>query len=131
MIRSHPTLFAFVGFVILTVLFFLPLINQFTTHIAGSGDAFSVLGQPSTLSRDIPFPSPDGFFWLVSNPARIFDSSAHLYLLPLVFGEPVAYNLLWLSSFPLAALGAFLIVKRLTGSIISSFFSGVVYGFSP
>ena len=48
-----------------------------------------------------------------------------------MFGEPLAYNILWLSSFILAALGAYLLIRYLTNNKIASFIGGFIYGFSP
>ncbi len=42
-----------------------------------------------------------------------------------------AHNLLFLSSFVLSALGAFLFVRELTGHAPAAFLAGLCYGFSP
>jgi hypothetical protein len=43
----------------------------------------------------------------------------------------LCYNLLFLSSFALSALGAFLLVRDLTGSTRAAFVAGLIYGFLP
>jgi len=41
------------------------------------------------------------------------------------------YNLLYLSSFVLAGVGMFLLLRELTGNPLASFFGGAIYAFSP
>ena len=43
----------------------------------------------------------------------------------------LCYNLLFLSSFILSALGTYLLVRELTGSSAAAFLAGLVYGFAP
>jgi hypothetical protein len=43
----------------------------------------------------------------------------------------LAYNLLFLSTFVLSGLGAFLLVRELTGSAPAAFLAGLFYGFAP
>lgn len=43
----------------------------------------------------------------------------------------LCYNLLFLSTFVLSALGAFLFVRELTGSPRAAFVAGLLYGFAP
>ena len=43
----------------------------------------------------------------------------------------LAYNLLFLSTFLLSALGAFLFVRELTGNAPAAFLAGLFYGFAP
>jgi hypothetical protein len=42
----------------------------------------------------------------------------------------VAYNLVWLATFPLCALGAYLLARHLSGSRIGGLVAGLSYGFS-
>ncbi len=50
----------------------------------------------------------------------------------LALGVPLvaAYNILWLATFPLSGLGAFLLARRLTGSRTGAAVAGVAYAFS-
>jgi hypothetical protein len=53
---------------------------------------------------------------------------------PLIWlGAPAvfAYNVMLLAAFVTAALGAFLLVRELTGSMIAGLFAGIVFAFSP
>jgi hypothetical protein len=43
----------------------------------------------------------------------------------------LAYNLLFVSTFALSALGAFLFVRELTGNAPAAFLAGLFYGFAP
>ena len=43
----------------------------------------------------------------------------------------LCYNLLFLSTFVLSALGMFLLVRELTGNATAAFLAGLIYGFAP
>jgi len=43
----------------------------------------------------------------------------------------LSYNLLFLSTFVLSALGAYLLVRELTGNAAAAFVAGLIYGFVP
>jgi hypothetical protein len=43
----------------------------------------------------------------------------------------LCYNLLFLSTFVLSALGVYLLVRSLTGNALAAFFAGVLFAFSP
>jgi hypothetical protein len=76
----------------------------------------------------------------ILHPARgtaVFSDAAPLLgvmAAPLIWlGTPavVAYNVMLLAAFVTAALGAFLLVRELTGSAVAGFFAGIVFAFSP
>lgn len=57
----------------------------------------------------------------------------HLIALPFTWawGAVASYNIMILFSFFFSALGMYLLVFELTGSLLASFFSGAAYAFSP
>jgi hypothetical protein len=57
-----------------------------------------------------------------------------LQVLPIyaVSGNPIlCYNLLFLSTFVLSALGTYLLVRELTGSDVAAFIAGLLFAFAP
>lgn len=73
---------------------------------------------------------PDLATAVYSDPALLLG----LLAAPLIWlGAPpvAAYNVMLLASFVCAALGAFLLVRELTGSTAAGLFAGVAFGFSP
>jgi hypothetical protein len=116
---------------------------------------------PQILSFDSVWPHPDPMFstWRVAwiahqlprDPLHLLDANI-LYparrsavfsdATPLlgVMGAPLiwlgapavyVYNVLLMASFVTAAIGAFLLVRELTGSAVAAYFAGIVFAFSP
>ena len=128
-IRKHSNIVVLILYVILTLVMTMPLPLKILTDIPGGGDAWSVLSAPYEIESQINDFSSFGEYF--SKPLRIFNFKSHLWILHAILGEPLAYNIYWLSSFILAALAAYLLTKYLTKNKTVSFIAGVIYAFSP
>lgn len=132
--EKHLNSFIIGAYILLTLILTTPVIFNITSDIPGGGDAFQVIAKPFQTIKNLEVDGNLNILKTVSHilyPTRIFDFNTHLLILHLIFGEPFSYNLLWLSSFVLAAFGTYLLVKYLTNSNIAAFVSGIIYSFSP
>ena len=118
-----------------------PLLPHLATHIPGDqGDGPNFLWRLWWVSHAV--------FGLMTNPLEtnllfhpqevslVFDTLVPLYGIlsaPVqgLFGQVVAYNVLVLVSFPLAASGAYRLAHALTRDAMASFLAGLIFGFSP
>ncbi len=83
-------------------------INPFLTDLVWAPRGFNL-----AWSTFIPLPA-----WIASPLGR-------------ALGETAAYNILCIVALPLAALSAFLLCRRITGSFWPSILGGYIFGFSP
>ena len=128
------------AYTVLTVLLTYPVAFTLGTHIPGLGDAFQwmnalwytnfALSHPdiTTLTHNNMIFYPTGIPTMPFPSA--FNQIIALILLP-IFQIQVIYSLVWLLTFVLAALGAFLLVRYLTQNDYAAFISGIIFAFTP
>lgn len=126
-------------FVLLTIWFTWPQIRSLDSVVPHQDPMFStwrVAWIAHQLPRD-PLHLLDTNILYPAHGTAVFSDAAPLLGLmaaPLIWlGAPAvyAYNVMLLASFVTAALGAFLLVRELTGSAAAGVFAGIVFGFSP
>ncbi len=114
-------------FVICSLIFTWPLLPNITRLIAGETDVFQLLGstynaakawQPLTLLNPLEF-------------AQLFNVSTHVQIYHQIFGEPLGYNLFWLTSFILTGLGTYWLAYYLTRQHIPALIAGLIFTLSP
>lgn len=126
-------------YVILTVIFTYPVAFNLDKIPGGGNDANWFLWnlwwwKTSLLNFSSPYYTTDIFYPIYANLAFSSTTPFNAILsipLQLIFGLVVAYDILWLISFPIAGYGTYLLVKYLTGDTRAAFISGVVFMFSP
>lgn len=135
--KKKDMVYAFISYIILTLILTYPAILKINTHIIGHGDATGEVGFLWWFDKAI--------FALGVNPLHntyIFHPLGAdvndcvfigLALAPLthLFGAVVSYNTYVLLTFVLSGFGMYLLVKYLTNDMYASFIAGVVYAFSP
>jgi hypothetical protein len=126
-------------FLLLTIWFTWPQIRSLDSVVPHQDPMFSTW-RVAWIAHQLP---RDPLHLLDTNilyPARgtaVFSDAAPLLGLmaaPLIWlGAPAvyAYNVMLLAAFVTAALGAFLLVRELTGSAAAGVFAGIVFAFSP
>jgi len=132
--------FAFCLYVVLTVLFTWPLAENFRTFV--NGDSFDVfhelwylhLGATSPTgpffvfySTQSYYPTGTPLYFQVLSP---FNTLNFMWLAPL-FGEIVAYNVLYMFTFFFAGFTTYIFVKYLTRNNYAAFLAGLAFAFAP
>jgi hypothetical protein len=115
-----------------------PMPVRLTTHIPGAGDAPTMVWDLWGMTRaildpQIPLSVTDLIFYPLPDVANIWTSPASVLIslpLTLTCGHLCSYNLLFLSSFVLAGLFCYLLVRYLTGNRLASFVAGTIFSFS-
>jgi hypothetical protein len=134
-----PTLAAAAGFLLLTAWFTYPQIVALDRVVPHQDPMFSTW-RLAWIGHQLPRAPLNLLDANILHPARrtaAFSDAAPLLgvmAAPMIWlGVPavVAYNVMLLASFVAAALGAFLLVRELTGSNAAGFVAGIVFGFSP
>jgi len=130
----------FLGFVVLSLLLTYPLIFRMGSSFYGyRGDPLGVIyglwRMKYTWQHNLPY----YFNALVASPFGI-DYSGVIRVpflqffakwLTILTNEIIAYNLIILLSFPLAGITMYYLVHRFTKNKVASFFSGIIFAFSP
>ncbi len=125
----------------LTIVYFYPILPNFGTWIVGPpGDNLAgywslwwatdpVLrgGQALSYSNAIYFPEGSSLYYF----AWSFYNLAIVALVRLFADLPAAFNVAMLHGYPIAGLGAFLLVRRVTGNSLIALVGGFVFAFNP
>lgn len=132
-------------YAVLTVAMTWPVVPNLTHSVAGmGGDPWQTMWRFEEKAELAGVPG----FWreefFGGGPARLINLSVWPWMgLQTAFGQPTAYNLVWLMSFWLAGLGMFYLVRTLVrefaepdqaddfGSEAGAFLAGVMYMFLP
>ena len=126
-------------FILLTIWFTWPQISALDSIVPHQDPMFStwrVAWIAHQLPRD-PLHLLDANILYPARGTAVYSDAAPLLGLlaaPLLWlGAPAvyAYNVMLLAAFVTAALGAFLLVRELTGSAAAGIFAGIVFAFSP
>ncbi len=136
--RLKDAFLAFGAYGVLTVVAFHPLVTGISTSGIPTGDVFGnlwalhwvshhLLAPTQLFAANIYYPAPAALAYTESLLAQSFAAAP---LLGLGFSLIAAYNVVWLSTFPLSGLGAYLLAEHLTRSRGGAFLAGLVYAFS-
>ncbi|MFA5106893.1 MAG: hypothetical protein WC497_01040 [Patescibacteria group bacterium] len=127
--KRHSALFAFCFFILISVGYFLPTVLVMGHKLIGDNDAWPIYAQQITIHNQL---ISDGvvnaLVYVIKN---IFELSTIRALFSLLFGDLLAYNLVWLGSYIFAGLGAFLLARYLTKNFWGSMIAGFVFSFAP
>ncbi|MEI7621382.1 MAG: hypothetical protein WCJ51_02500 [Candidatus Moraniibacteriota bacterium] len=127
--RKHPILTAFGLYVVVAVLFSLPLVFKLGSEIPkGGGDVYQVISSIDSeivQVRNLSFLK--GAILLVKN----LNTFTPYVLLGLVVGKVLAYNLLFLFSYVLSGLGAFLLARYYVKNDGAAFVAGLLFALAP
>ena len=105
-------------------------INQTIPSNVSDNDSFQLITYSENLSSKYIDSSISNYYKFLA-PNKIFNIKYQYFIIHQILGEPLAYNLVWLLSFILSALGAYLLVKYLTKNYIAAFLAGYFYSFIP
>lgn len=130
-IKKKHYIVALIVYILITVIFSINIIANINSDVPGQIDVYQVLAITNALQDKIN--NNDSVIDKVSYffPFGIFRKATHLYTFQTVFGQPLGYNIQWLISFILAALGCYFLVYYLTKNKAGAFIAGLVYSFSP
>ncbi len=137
----HDWLLALVVYTGLTLVYFYPILQNIGAWIVGPpGDNLAgywslwwatdpVLhgGQALSYSNAIYFPEGSSLYYF----AWSFYNLAVVALVRLFADLPAAFNVAMLHGYPIAGLGAFLLVRRVTGNSLIALIGGFVFAFNP
>lgn len=138
--EHKDVIFAFILYNILTILLTYPVAFKISTHIPGWSDAWHWMRILWYTKVSIFHPDITSLYYdrLLFYPNGVptmpfpsaFNQFAYIALSPF-FELHVIYTILWLTTFILAALGTYLLVKYLTNNPYAAFFSGLAFAFTP
>ena len=126
---------------VVTVIYFFPSLATFNTAILGPpGDNMAGLWSlwwgydmsllqrhPLSYSNYLYFPEGSSLYYF----AWSFYNLGLSFLFQFFTNQVAAFNLVMLHGYPIAGLGAFLLVRRLTGNSLAAIVSGFIFAFSP
>ncbi len=140
--RSRQTLYAALAYLALTIAVTYPLIGQLSTHIAGlpGNDSLefvwsvwwfkhSLLDLHNNPLNILVLNYPEGLYF----PLLPAMSQSFLLALPIaaLISPVVAFNIIFLLSFPLCALAGYWLCYDLTQDRRAAFLGGLIWGFFP
>lgn len=125
----------------LTLIYFAPALSTFTTSMIGPpGDNMAgywsfwwgfdkvLMGSGSlTSSNYLYYPEGSSLYYFAWSFYNLFLS----FFLRLFFGAVTVYNLVILHGYPIAGIGAFLLVRYFTNSSFIALIGGFIFAFSP
>jgi len=137
----HDTVAALLIYCALTMVYFAPSLGVFGSHIIGPpednmggywnlwySNEMVVRGEESlTHTNMLYFPEGTSMYYF----AWSFYNFAISVLLWIVMSPAAVFNLIILHSYPLAGLGAFLLVRYITGNSLVAIVGGFIFAFSP
>lgn len=133
-------LLVILGFCGLTLLMTYPQVTRLTTAVADHDDPLLSMWRLSWIAHQIVRDPVHLFDGNIFHPERRTLAYTDAVLLPGVAAAPLhwlgisnvlIYNTLLLSGFALSGAGAYLLVRRLTGSAAAAWLSGIVFAFVP
>jgi len=131
--RKYHIISVFCVYLVLTLFMSVVLVININSQVPGvPGDTFQVLADANEQVEIIKNSSFLSFLttnW--NSPFNLFKGLTHLSLLQALFGQPLAYNIWWLSSFLLAALFSYLLINYLVKNKLAAFIGGIIYSFAP
>lgn len=137
----HDTLIAIALYTLLTLVYFAPLLGSFGSQIIGPpednmggywnlwySNEMVVRGDESlTFTEMLYYPEGTSMYYF----AWSFYNFAVSIVLWLFMSPAAVFNIIILHSYPLAGLGAFLLIRKITGNSLVAIVGGFLYAFSP
>ena len=125
-------------YLLLTAILTYPTMARLRTHVPGSGDAPTMLWDLWALTRaildpQVPLSTTDLIFYPLPDVASQWTSPANVLVslpLAIAIGTVPTYNVIFLSSFVLAGLFGYLLVRHLSRDKLASFAAGSLFSFS-
>jgi hypothetical protein len=136
--KSRNNILAFLAYSVLSIIFTYPVAFS-SAEVPGNCDVYQFLWilwwfKEALLGFANPYYTAYMFYPngvnLAFTELTPFNSIASIPL-QLLFGLVAAYNILWIFSFIISGLGAFLLVKYLTKDSRAAFVSGLIFAFCP
>jgi hypothetical protein len=136
--ERRDTLLALGAYTALTVVAFWPLVKGLSSVAIPTGDVFGNIWALHWVSRhllvpsrlfaaNIYYPEPQS---LASTESLLAQSFVAAPLLAWGASPVAAYNVVWLLTYPLSGLGAYLLARHLSGSGMGAFLAGLAFAFS-
>ncbi len=126
---NKPTIVALFLYVAITIVFTYPLVGNMAGKLPqGRGDVYQAMSNiDSRVATVTALGTVDKLEFFVKN------IGVHLpyVILNLFFNKYVSYNLMFLASFVLSGLGAYLLTFHFTKNRHAAFLAGLIYAFSP
>lgn len=137
----YDWLAALSAYCVLTAIYFFPTLGTINSALIGppednlagywslwwANDQMLHGSQALTFSNWIYFPEGSTLYYF----AWSFYNLLFTFLMRLLFDGVAVFNLVMLHGYPLAGLGAFLLVKRVTGNSIAALVGGFLFAFNP
>lgn len=137
----HDWLVAFLTYCVLAAIYFFPTLSTINSTLIGppednlagywslwwANDQVLHGSQSLSFSNVIYFPEGSSLYYF----AWSFYNLLFTFLMRPLFDGVTVFNLVILHGYPLAGLGAFLLVKRVTGSSIAALVGGFLFAFNP
>lgn len=127
--EGHPVIVAAFSYLLIALVFTYPLIVNIGSELPqGRGDVYQAMANiDSRVAAASALALPGKILFFVKN------IGVHLpyVILNLFLNKYVSYNLLFLSSFVLSGLGAYLLAFHFTRNRYAAFLAGLIYAFSP
>src|SRR5574341_670357 len=140
--RSRYTLLALAAYLLLTLAVTYPLPLQLTTHIAGwpGSDSLEFIWSIWWFKRSLlELGTNPLYISIVNHPDGLYFPLLPAMSQPFLLGLPlalltsptIAFNLMFLLSFPLCAIAGYWLCYDLTGDRRAAFVGGLIWGFFP
>ena len=131
--KRHANLSAFLMYVVLTLIMTIPVVLNINNKIPGAHDNIQALSKIYPIENDFNKLTTltDKIKFFITSPLKLLDFQYYWLLIHKIIGEPLAYNLIWLSSFLLSAFGGYLLANLFIKNKKISFISGIIYSFAP
>lgn len=137
----YDWLVACFAYCVLTAIYFFPTLGTINTALIGppednlagywslwwANDQVLLGPQSLSFSNSIYFPEGSTLYYF----AWSFYNLLFTFLMRLFFDGVTVFNLVLLHGYPLAGLGAFLLVKRVTGNSAAALVGGFLFAFNP
>ncbi len=139
-VRAWEATAAVAVYSLLTVAFFYPVIPHLSSRLIGpSADnmqhLWDVWWARHALQGRLDFLHPTSIFWPEGYTLLFHPFSPYNLLVALTVGRPLspvtAYNLLVLSTFVVAGVGAFLLIRHFIDDTAAALLGGFIFAFSP
>ncbi len=129
--KKHPTVLIIILYTVLTVIFTYPLLFNLTSQIPkGEGDMYQAIAQIESRTEVLEQKGVIGGLYALAADQNL-NTFLPYVLFNLVFNTFTSYNILFLLSFILSGLGAYLLCFYFTKNKTASFLAGMLFAFSP
>ena len=139
-VRAQEVWWAFLVYLLVTVAYFYSVIPHLATQLIGPpGDnmqhLWDIWWARTALQGGLDFLHPASIYWPGGHNLLFHAFSTYNLILATTVGHPLppvlAYNLLVLSTFVIAGVGAFLLFRHFTDNTAAALLGGFIFAFSP